>query len=113
MINEEELMGLLIKDKRIGRTGFGAIVEDIEQLKELGYELGKSVSNSWIPCSERLPEQIEKVLVVTDKGCYYIAMLNTKNEWVCIAEMINTQITYSKVVAWMPLPTPYQPEDTE
>ena len=65
-------------------------------------------NNGWIPCSERLPEQLEKVLVVTDKGCYYIAMLNTKNEWVCFAEMINTKITYSRVIAWQPLPEAYK-----
>lgn len=53
----------------------------------------------WIPCSERLPGDGERVLVTT------------KNGEVLFGSHLGKHWAYgSKVVAWMPLPEPYQAE---
>lgn len=77
----------------------------------------------WIPCSERLPEEkdagILKKLGTNKRSDYVIATVEVKGE-----RMVVTACTYDgkwnwrmkyafpdfKVIAWMPLPEPYQPD---
>lgn len=68
----------------------------------------KDDNNDWIPCSERLPEKYNRVLAYTDAGGYYIAHVNGCGKFVCTAECVSTVIENSDVIAWQPLPTPYQ-----
>ena len=77
----------------------------------------------WIPCSERLPEEkdagILKKLGTNKRSDYVIATVEAKGE-----RMTVTACTYDgawhgdmkyafpdyKIIAWMPLPEPYQTE---
>lgn len=67
-------------------------------------------NNRWIPCSERFPEKYNRVLAYTDAGGYYIAHVNGCGKFVCTAECVSTVIENSDVIAWQPLPAPYQPK---
>ena len=59
-------------------------------------------AQQWIPCSERLPEEDGKYLVVGRQKAINILKFDG-GRW------------YGKwgVVAWMPLPEPYQPKENE
>ena len=68
----------------------------------------------WIPCSERLPKMKEIVLITNDKGnvrCgqYRGVGFFSKNDgrphWIWKGNTLET------VVAWMPLPKPYEVEE--
>lgn len=87
------------------RAGYDAYVNAIEIVKQEAEEC----NNGWVQVSERLPEKYNRVLVRTDKGGYYIAHLNKEQKWVCTAECVSTVIENSNVIAWQPLPAPYNP----
>ena len=82
-----------------------AVRELIEVLEE--------PERKWIPCSERLPEQVNKSYwVCTDTGyqcqCRWTNNLygfGESDEW---EWKIFDIPQYTKVIAWMPLPEPYK-----
>ena len=66
-------------------------------------------NNGWIACSEKLPVYLDNVLVFTENGGRTIAHIkHTPIEWV---DMYCNKI--ENVIAWMPLPEPYQKGDVE
>lgn len=75
----------------------------------------------WIPVSERLPEidmhypHSEPYLVVYDGGSMDVARWSNINWfWVDhVTEPYWCKAQYCEVIAWMPLPKPYQEEDHE
>lgn len=61
------------------------------------------IERRWIPCSERLPEEMTYVLVTDKDGDVYsvkfIEVIDGQAEWVFD----------NGIIAWMPLPEPYDP----
>lgn len=80
--------------------------------------------NNWIPCSERLPEDEKKVLVsvyfagVSNyshgwndhlKPCFYVEVAERyDDEWHSDSDEYKVARYRHKVVAWMPLPKPWE-----
>jgi hypothetical protein len=90
--------------------------ECIDYLKSLPREESK-----WIPCSERLPEPDECVLVtvkirdiysaINKKDIYEIDIASyyeLDNDWIFNNEYYSYIIKDYEVIAWMPLPSPYE-----
>lgn len=78
--------------------------------------------NRWIPCSERLPEIGEDVLVTvrlsnmnmwltgnSDNCVVYVCYLSTDADGLCwISNDYKMVFKKNEVLAWMPLPNPYE-----
>lgn len=60
----------------------------------------------WIPCSERLPDMHDEVLV-TARGEVSIAWLYVDGKW---RSNDMPQPMLRDIIAWMPLPEPYKGE---
>lgn len=67
-----------------------------------------SADTEWIPCSEKLPEK-EELVLVTVWNDVVIAWRNRYGGWESVEDM------YEKgdVIAWQPLPKPYKGGDDE
>lgn len=65
--------------------------------------------NKWIPCSERLPEIRENVLITLRSGEISVAFRSECFFYVVCLE--GKYVTYENVLAWMPLPEPYKEEE--
>jgi len=63
------------------------------------------VKPTWIPCSERLPED-DRTKVVTLANGNAEAGYYSNGDWWCVGDSINLE--NPKVIAWMPLPKPYE-----
>lgn len=62
--------------------------------------------SSWIPVEDRLPEkEYGTVLCVTDQNYYLVCVYNKE-----IGFRISDFLVEGEIVAWRPLPEPYQPE---
>lgn len=88
------------------------------------------IPNNWIPCSERMPDEHEwlgtKKFGTTISDEVYVTFENPKGERFCKhLSFQNGELSHydqhhidvwykgSKPIAWMPLPTPYQPKEDE
>ena len=86
-------------------NGYGAI-DDIRALPS---------ADRWIPCSERLPERGEDVLITDEYGDVSIASIEYFSgmsepwQW---QDVYGIRIGYT-VMAWMPLPEPWKGADDE
>ena len=88
----------------------------IEIVKQEAEKFGTDinvVSNGWIPCSEKLPEEYGDYLVwwtdITRKQYYEIAEYEPNNGW--IGEIPQAVKGKYSVIAWQPLPEPYKESD--
>lgn len=84
----------------------------LEEIKEIVNQLAEEYNNGWIACSERLPDeattyQVTEEVVVNSKKQYIvdIRLFGTEGEWLCPSNR--------KIIAWQPLPTPYEEGGTE
>ena len=113
MIDEKRLIER-IKWSLIVIKGQGTDVnykEVIEKDKLLKIINEQSKVGEWIPCSERLPNHYEQVLVFTDS--------HTQEVWVLVEDGADEELweddygygqLIEKAIAWMPLPQPYKGE---
>ena len=74
--------------------------------------VSKMETVDWIPCSERLPEEHGEYLVwwtdLTQNEYYEITEYHPAEGWIGdIPQAVEGKYT---VIAWQPLPAPYQPE---
>lgn len=83
-------------------TCLDEVIESVNQLAE-------EYNNGWIPCSDKMPLTTGYFLV-TIKGFsrpMYAWWLSTEKKW----QYLNSTKEIDDVIAWQPLPAPYQPEN--
>ena len=95
----------LIKNSQLGRKSLEAVLEDIKQA-EAEYK------GSWIPCSEKLPELRQDVLVTVK----YTGFMGMHGYWIKTGHMEAENdwcgdCAGGEVIAWQPLPKPFQNGD--
>ena len=67
----------------------------------------------WIPVTERLPEEGLTVLILAENGHIEFGQRD-ENKWEWLAESIADYWTEAEeVIAWQPLPEPYEESDEE
>ena len=82
------------------RDAYHTLSEAIEALKE--QKTGK-----WIPCSEEIPKMTGYYIATCHDGvCYRTSVVKWSTGWVLTGAR-----SYWKVIAWMPLPTPYKEDE--
>jgi hypothetical protein len=83
------------------------IIKAIEKVEQ-----EEQKSGEWIPVSERLPEENKQVLIQyrtryrDDVNLFDVTSRADHNYWQGIGREID-------VIAWMPLPEPYEPQESE
>ena len=80
-----------------------------DKLWAAAYERGKAEAVRWIPVSEQLPEDEQKVLFSTKTGRVHLGRYhndNSVNQWYSSLDKMRA---WNNVVnAWMPIPEPYK-----
>ena len=79
-------------------------------------------ADKWIPVSERMPEDREEKLVYLSSNRITIARYSNHIiplapykpvGWGCELKYHDIDFETEEVVAWMPLPTPFEPQESE
>ena len=92
------------------------IFEDEEGIKEITSDdyIVEIKENGWIPVEERMPNYMQNVLV-TYIGCFgvghhcdEVAYYDYSGQWMWSQDDTRVGV---KIIAWMPLPEPYQGEE--
>lgn len=76
-----------------------------DKLWKAAYERGKTETNSWIPCSEKLPKQGQEVICQCRASIIKVLKLDANGDWYQDADHCYMG---GFVIAWMPLPEPYK-----
>ena len=105
--------GTEYKDKCEIAVGRG-LRNAIEIVKQEAEKFGTDTnvgSNGWIPCSEKLPELRQDVLVTVK----YTGFMGMHGYWIQTGHMEAENDWWGdcaggEVIAWQPLPQPYQPK---
>lgn len=83
----------------IEKTTMETMAKAIEIVQEVAKDGG------WIPCSERLPKNHERILCMHSSGFIDCGDFICES-WCC--DMDEYSIKKDEVIAWQPLPAPYQ-----
>ncbi len=62
------------------------------------------MSNNWIPCIEKLPENGTCCLVTFENGEMNKSRYTIQFGW-------SSELPHNRVIAWQPLPRPYKKEE--
>lgn len=91
--------------------GFKESIEIVNQLaEEYRQDLDKN-SQGWIPCSERLPEKNGMYLVTQKRYSLDTRrMIGIETDYVQFSCGEWCRARFLEVIAWQPLPSPYQPK---
>ena len=80
---------------------YGEVMRECDRLAE-------EYNNGWIPCSEKLPEVFDNVLICTKEGGRTIGHRCPNQKFGRFYDLHSSAI--DDVIAWQPLPEPYQPK---
>lgn len=87
-----------------------------EEVKDYEEALEKQINRCWVPCKDRLPEEVNKYYLVTYRSVifgkfeqhvtvsYLSTFSNGDKSWEIEEEHGNNRM----VIAWQPLPKPYK-----
>ena len=111
----DDVMGSIRCGVRLARN----IIEDLPSAQPV----------QWIPCSERLPEIKQHVLLSCYGRVIYGRMISEdgnsgypvfeicdsvgEKRPIVLETTVHSKFTTSRIIAWMPLPEPYREERTE
>lgn len=111
------------------RTGWDNYIDNLKQKPQWCPLVEKQVkgikfverNNGWIPCSERLPNEKERLESYCRNvwGSEFIVMIEGANRPTTLYIKMNEDIwfddnhDYYNVIAWQPLPEPYEGEQNE
>ena len=118
-------MRLIDADALIGELHNYAFLEGDDRAIAYNIIQKQPTINQWIPCSERLPEEDEEVLVSVHfkglkqtypsgwnehiKGSWYVETAHLiDDEWSSYSDEYKVARNRHEVIAWMPLPKPYE-----
>lgn len=90
-----------------------AVISELEGTSLVGFKNAPTIEPEphWIPCSERYPEQDERVFVAIGDYDYFVwdCMSNRGDDYFWEDEQGFYHNKY-EVIAWMPMPEPYRGE---
>ena len=90
---------------------FGAC-SALDRAVEIVNQVEKEHNNGWIPCSERLPEVNNFVLVESEHGIWIVRLIEYGNRKYFVDIYNDYSCPIDSVLAWQPLPQPYKERDT-
>ena len=112
-LEEQKVKGIYDSSSIIGEKNVWA--EAIEIVKQEAEKFGRDTnvgSNSWIPCSEKLPEVRQDVLVTVK----YTGFMGMHGYWIKTGHMEAENDWWGdcaggEVIAWMELPSAYRQKE--
>lgn len=101
IISRSALIEALVHCDGLGRKSCEAVIKTINELPTVEAQLVE-----WIPCSERLPEDFERVLTCDTEG--YIRFMDHHHSFEYPFDICPNHPHFFQVIAWMPQPQPYR-----